>query len=348
MRDIKGRPWLFPGVTDVTDCNTARDVIAAANLDFTVAKCEVVAKMPAIGNNNFIGSDSSSFLYGGSKYKPIDNAFATYRTDTLTPLGQVKSKYEIVQNRDAFNFFDDAIGVDKAIWDTAGCFDGGKRIFISAKLPKETVVNGRDNIQNYLVFTNSHDGSTSVNIMFTSIRIICQNCLPGARKNANNNGAFINFRHTQSVHGNIATASEILGIAVHQAELMEIEYNNLALKKVNDLQVMDYFASIHLNAEEYNNVKQEPNGLRMLFAGDARTVNNAGISTRKVNMLRSTMDYYVWGPGQKEFAGTAWGAFNAVTGYYSNIANLDGEKRMDTLLYGRAGTILGKALELVA
>ena len=39
-------------------------------------------------------------------------------TDYNIPLGVVKSKYTIVQNNDAFNFFDDAIGKNSAIWQT--------------------------------------------------------------------------------------------------------------------------------------------------------------------------------------------------------------------------------------
>ena len=31
---------------------------------------------------------------------------------------------------------------------------------------------------------------------------------------------------------------------------------------------------------------------------------------------------------------TKWGVYNAVTGYYSNIDNSEGTKRMDSLLYG--------------
>lgn len=52
------------------------------------------------------------------------------------------------------------------------------------------------------------------------------------------------------------------------------------------------------------------------------------------------------GIGQKEIAGTAWGAYNAVTGFYSNVANLSGEKRMDSLLYGSANRVMNKALNL--
>lgn len=45
-------------------------------------------------------------------------------------------------------------------------------------------------------------------------------------------------------------------------------------------------------------------------------------------------NYYYSGIGQKEIINTKWGAYNAVTGYYSNIDNSNGLKRMDSILYG--------------
>ena len=101
---------------------------------------------------------------------------------------------------DAFSFFNNAIGRDKAIWQTAGFFGNGERIFVSAKLPDSIYVNGQDPVDNYLVFTTSHDGSSGVKILFTPIRVICENTLNAAIKNATN---YVSFRHTASVHKNI-------------------------------------------------------------------------------------------------------------------------------------------------
>jgi len=37
--------------------------------------------------------------------------------------------------------------------------------------------------------------------------------------------------------------------------------------------------------------------------------------------------------GPKEIEGTAWGIYNAITGYYSNMENKEDAKLIDTLLY---------------
>ena len=67
---------------------TAAEAMGAANLDYTVVKKPLKA---IIHNRHFAD---------------VPNAFATVRTDTNVVLGVVGSRYEPVQNRDAFSFFD--------------------------------------------------------------------------------------------------------------------------------------------------------------------------------------------------------------------------------------------------
>lgn len=133
----KGKPWNFQGAKNVEDCNTSREVMKKAGLDWTVAKCELVAKMPT---HDIYAKEKDSFIMGNSMYKTCPNAFATYRTDYNIPLGIVKERYTPVQNIEAFKFFDTAIGKNSAIWQTAGYFGNGERIFVSAKLPKNILV----------------------------------------------------------------------------------------------------------------------------------------------------------------------------------------------------------------
>lgn len=46
MYKVKGKPWAYSGAIDVSDCSTAKEVMIKANLNFEVAKCELVGKMP--------------------------------------------------------------------------------------------------------------------------------------------------------------------------------------------------------------------------------------------------------------------------------------------------------------
>ena len=344
--NIKGKPWLIPGARNVEKCTTSAEVMEKAGLGFQVDKCELVAKMPFnLDKMDDILDDINSgacFTHASDVYRPCPNAFATYRTDTNIPLGIVKSRYEIVQNKDAFAFFDNAIGENKAIWQTAGFFGDGERIFVSAKLPNNIKVNG-DTIENYLVFTNSHDGSSGVNILFIPIRIICQNTLNAAIKTSD---CFIRFRHTKSVHNNITMADELLGIAAEQTKDTEILFNQLAEVKIDDKQVKKYLAKVFLDDNKFKAIESYDKiaGFDKIAALDYRTMEVTGVSTRAANMIHKAFEYYQDGFGQKDIAGTAYGAYNAVTGYYSNIDNSVGQDRMKSMLYGRTMNVTTNAL----
>ncbi len=344
---VNGLPWSSGVGTDVSDCHSAREVMEKAHLDFVVDKCELVAKMPfRLQSPNNINTKMGDFSYGGKIYKNCPNAYCTYRTDTDMPLGLVKQRYEVVQNLDAFNFFDDAIGEGKAVWQTAGCFGYGHKIFVAAKLPIETTVKG-DKIDNYLVFSNSHDGSSSINILFTPIRVFCTNMLNAARHSAD---SYIRIRHTQRAKERLQTGASVLKIACEYANTSQQLYESLTTVRMNDDAVMKYLTDLVLNEEELQRLMEfdKVRGYRKLLSKDYLTLERTEISTRKANQIVNMFEYYLDGVGQKEIAGTAWGAYNAVTGYYSNVANLNGEKRMESLVYGGANSNMLRALNSAA
>lgn len=334
---VKGEPWRYKGVVDVSDCSSSVEVIEKAGLNWTVDKCELFAKMGVnINNDEELDKiiketkDNGSHLHGKDIFRNCPNAFATYRTDYNIPLGVVKGKYTPVQNKEAFTFFDDAIGSNKAIWQTAGAFGSGERIFVSAKLPSNILVKG-DPVDNYLVFTNTHDGSGGVKILFTPIRVICRNTLTAAIRTSTN---YVSFRHTANVHSNIQLAHEILGICDKRRKELEEAYNILAGIKVTDEEVMDYIVQNNLNVNEYELLKDTGHSSKELCYRNAAAYEDSQISMRKLNTISATWDYYNYGVGQKQIQGSAWGAVNAITGYYSNVDNVKDEKRFDSLVFG--------------
>lgn len=323
---IKGAPFRYKGAVNVENCKTAAEVISAAGLDWQVAKCELVAKMPVHSDK----PEDNGFIFGSNNYVECPNAFATYRTDHNIPLGIVKERYTPVQNVEAFTFFDNAIGKDKAIWQTAGFFGMGERIFVSAKLPKNILVQG-DPVENYLIFTTSHDGSSGVKILFSSIRVVCENTLNAAIATSSN---YVSFRHTKSVHGNLDIASEILDICDSRIAFLQEKFDFMRKTQIKDEAAQNIFANVILTEDEQFKINQTGHTVGQIITRDWRAIQDSGISMKKVNTLSEINNYYFSGIGQKEILGTAWGVYNAITGYYSNIDNSEGAKRMNSLLYG--------------
>ena len=333
-----GLPWGGELGIDVSNCTTSREVMDKAGLNFYVDKCQLFAQMPFnVKGNNAINDNMGDFAYNGNAYRPCPKGYATYRVDKNIPLGIVKEDYTVVQNIEAFNFFDAAIGEGQAIWDKAGCYGYGHRVFVSAKLPIKTDVNG-DAITNYLVFATSHDGSFSIDIMFTSIRMFCFNVLNTARQASD---AHIRLRHTKSVKDKLDRGREILRIACQQATDIQQVYASLYGIKMSDDAVIEYLMKLNLTDEELYNVLEydKLRGYDRILNKEHYMLEQVGIGTRKANVISDMFDYYKNGIGQKEIAGNAWGAYNAVTGYYSNVKNFtEPTKRMDSLLYGGANT----------
>lgn len=323
---VKGMPFRYKGSVNVEDCVTAEEVMTSAGLNWEVAKCELVAKMPIHHNQ----AEIDGFVYGANNYVECPNAFATYRTDYNLPLGIVKERYTPVKNIEAFSFFNNAIGKNKALWQTAGFFGNGERIFVSAKLPKDIFVQG-DAIENYLVFTTSHDGSSGIKILFTPIRVVCENTLNAAIASSTN---YVSFRHTKSVHSNLDIVTQILAVCDDKISTLQEQFTLMKKKEMSDKQAQKVFANVVFTEDEQFRIKESGHTINQIIMRDWRAINDSQVSMKKVNVIAEMNNYYFDGIGQKELVGTGYGVYNAVNGYYSNVDNSEGLKRMDSLLYG--------------
>lgn len=347
---VKGLPWASGLGKDVSDCQTAREVIDKAKLNWFVKKCELIAKMPFdLTADNTLSEDEQEkggFVKEGSIYRPLPSAFSTYRTDKNIPLGLVQNKYEVLQNIDAFNFFDDAIGSDKCQWVSAGSFGYGHKIFVTAKINFGTHVNAdgiHDPIDNYLVFSNSHDGTSSLTIMFTPVRVFCTNCLNAGIERSH---SYIRLRHTYNLKDKLEQGSMIMRMAIDRAKNSQELYQSLYTLKLSDKDALEYIANFNLTETEREALKNydKLNGYNKILTRDSYMMEATDISTRKANIIRNMYEYYQEGAGQELILGTGWGLYNGITGYYSNVANNSGEKRMDSLLYGTANNQMQRAL----
>ena len=133
----------------VDNAMTAEEAINLANLDYEVYKTTIHPLVDGMPNNG----------------DAIEDKFAIMRQDNNAYLGLVGSRYEIVQNRDAFGFFDAIVDSGEAIFETAGSLGKGERIFVTAKLPDDMLV-GSVNVYNIkgnnISATRSSEGSGGV------------------------------------------------------------------------------------------------------------------------------------------------------------------------------------------
>ena len=185
---VKEKAW--HGLGQIIDrYPTSSEAIQHAGLDYIVEKRPLFT----YDTENHLGEGSDDIMIPEIE---VPNFFATVRADTEQVLGVVGNDYEVVQNRDAFSFFDAIVGGgDGILYETAGALGNGERVFITAKLPDYIRVGVKDWIEQYLFLTTTHDGLGSITAAFTPIRIVCNNTLNAAM---NNHSGAIKIRHTAS------------------------------------------------------------------------------------------------------------------------------------------------------
>ena len=141
---VKEKAWHGLGQI-VQDYPTSAEAIRFAGLDYKVEK----RKLFTYDNENQTGNPDTDIIIPEIE---VPDYFATIRTDTEQVLGVVGKEYEVVQNEDAFSFFDAIVGGSEGIqYETAGVLGKGERIFITAKLPEYIKVGNDDLIEQYLV-----------------------------------------------------------------------------------------------------------------------------------------------------------------------------------------------------
>jgi len=251
----------------------------------------------------------------------VPDFYATIRNDTEQVLGVVGKNYEVVQNVNAFEFFDSIVGgKDGILYETAGALGKGERIFITAKLPDYLRVGKDDLIEQYLFLTTSHDGYGSITAAFTPVRIVCANTLNAAMRNHSNG---IKIRHTASANERLKQAHQLLGITKQLADELEEVFNHWSKIRITDNAVKHLIQiAMAPNKEVLQNLQ---NG------------KQDELSTTYNNMVSSVMEYALTSPTHQEATtkGTLFGAYNAVTGYFQNVRNFkDDESKFKSIMYG--------------
>ncbi|WP_080831875.1 DUF932 domain-containing protein [Cohnella massiliensis] len=160
---------------------------------------------------------------------------ANIRASDNQILGVVTDRYKIVQNHEAFAFTDDLLG-EGVRYETAGSLQNGKKVWLLAKLPDNYIISG-DRISPYLVFSNSHDGSGSIKVAMTPIRVVCQNTLNLALSNAKRIWTTI---HTGDIKSKLDEAKKTLLLAEYYMDKLGAEVDRLNRVKIPDHKVMEF------------------------------------------------------------------------------------------------------------
>lgn len=171
---------------------TAKEALSQCGGDFKVVKKPFI--ITNLADDEISDTMTAQEFLAESQIS--DQFFVTQREDTKAILGVVKSSYEIIQNDKALEFIDliEKASGEKMQIESAGCFQNGSRVYLSARLG-DHCFDGEQEYVNRMVFTTAHDGSNSMCCFFSPIRVYCLNTLNVAIKKCQNKLSYI---HTKS------------------------------------------------------------------------------------------------------------------------------------------------------
>jgi phage/plasmid-like protein (TIGR03299 family) len=174
-----------------------------------------------------------------------------------------------------------------------------------AKLPGHIRVKNTDDITDkFLLLHNSHDGFSSLRVHFTPVRVVCQNTLSIAERNARGQG--ISIRHRGELETKIREAQRVLGLANQFYEELQPKIDRLA----------DYYPTADQLQGFFNALYPDPVD---------------GNATRAQNVRAELLRLFEDGIGQ-DIPGirhSAWAALHAVTEYVDHKRPTRGRGDLD-------------------
>lgn len=234
MFSVREKPWHGLG-TIVMKAPASAEALRLAGLDWNVVQ---------------------EPIYTGFKEK-VEGYKVNVRDTDRKVLGVVSDRYKVVQNVDAFSFTDELLG--KGVrYETAGSLQNGKKVWLLARLPREYIIAG-ERISPYLVFSNTHDGSGSVKVAVTPVRVVCNNTLNLALDTARRSFSMI---HTGNIQDKIQEAKDTLFMAEEYMDCLGVEFEQLRRQKVTDQQVKEY-VELLLPMEKEPTAAQSKNTIRL-------------------------------------------------------------------------------------
>lgn len=262
-----------------------------------------------------------------SGIKAIPGRRVIVREDTGAEFGIVTEQYTPIQNAHAFGFFDPIVREGLAEYETAGVLGGGERVWCMASMPGGFTIPGtEDRTEPYAMLTTTHDGSGACQIIFTAVRVVCQNTVRLAMSQGR---AMWSIRHTGNVERALADARAALNEGAGLFKLYQERAHELAARQCSPA-----------NLEQYLNTLVPDNSA-------AKTTN-----ARTENIRAEIKHLAAHGKGQAQVRGTWWAALNGVTEYVDHSRSARGteaektENRFDSSMFGSGAKMKAEALDL--
>jgi phage/plasmid-like protein (TIGR03299 family) len=224
----------------------------------------------------------------------LPDTYMTVRTNPFTGeyegLGTVGKLWTPFQNEELCDALDAIVDESGAHYHTAGSLEGGRKVFVSMKMPEGILVGGEDPVDMYLIASTAHDGTGATQFMISPVRPVCKNTLDAAVAAAKRRWS---MRHTSGIEGKVQTAREELGMAWAYIETVEETFNKMIDAEFSKEQMETFLEKL---------------------MPDPKT-DAEGWIERAAGQRGAVMDIFLNKETCEVGRGTKWAAYNAVAEY---------------------------------
>lgn len=259
-------PWHKIG-TVTEDVLTAAEAITAGGLDWDVELRPM-----------YVLSDK------GGKVR-VPDKFGVVRDKDESVLGVVGKNYVPFQNREAFAFFDNLVDSGEAKYETAGSLKHGRWVWLTAKLPQHVEIGGIDEVEVYLLLHTSHDGTKSIQVDVTPVRVVCANTLNLATATSKRKWS---VRHLSTAGQRLQEARDTLELSFKYIDSFTAEAELLLSQNFTDRQMKNLLDNVLPDLPRKEKTKE------IILANfvEGKTLDN--VRGTKWAALNAVGEYYDW------------------------------------------------------
>jgi phage/plasmid-like protein (TIGR03299 family) len=264
----------------------------------------------------------------GVRTVPVPGRWVTIRSNPVTGRdeligatgGIVGDRYTPFQNEQLADLLTALVDVSGAVIDTMGSLHRGRDVFIAMRLPEHIVVGGIDPVEQYLIVTNNHDGTSAITALISPVRVVCRNTLRAALGAARSS---VKIRHTATAGQRIQQARDTLGIAWRYTAAFQQAADAMIDQTLTDREFARICAQLWPAPDP----------------GDPPRSHT--LHARRTATLRFLFDE---ADTTKAIRGTAWAGYQAVTEYLDHYAPVAGRGSRAKTLNRAARTVSSGAI----
>ena len=292
-----GVPWHGLGTAVDPDLSPFQ-MLEVAGLDWTVEKIPAYATI----DHHRVNIGQSALV------RSVDHRM----------LDVVSNDWNPVQNKEAFEFFDEYVTKGDMEMNTAGSLQNGQIVWGLAKVKESFELFKGDVVESYLLFSNFHKYGFSTDVRFTPIRVVCNNTLTLSLESKVERMVKISHRR----EFNASSVKMMLGIASDKLAKYKSMAEFLGSKRFTPALMVEYFNSV-FPITGTNEIKKKDLSKTASMACDI-------LETQ---------------PGAEFARGSFWQLFNCVSYLTDHLMCKTSDTRLTSSWYGSNKVLKVKALQ---